>query len=422
MPTDPVTILAAACLACAALPACVFLWNQAWFRPPRGSGGRLDERSAVSVLIPARNEAGGIGRCVRSVLASDGVRAEVVVLDDHSTDGTAAVVTGIAEDDGRVRLEAAPPLPAGWCGKQFACATLAGFASHDTLCFLDADVRLAPDALARMAAERRRTGVDLLSGFPRQETVTFWERAVLPLIHFVLLGFLPLNLMRGRQTPPWAAGCGQLFLTSRDAYDAVGGHAAVRASLHDGLTLPRAYRAAGRTSDAVDASSLAVCRMYKSAGEVWRGLRKNATEGIAAPGLLAFFTPVLGLGQVAPVPLLVAAAAGLLPTTDAAWACLCGAVFLSHLPRVIAAVRFGGSWVGAAAHPAGVAFFLAVQWAAFGRKLAGRPAGWRGREYSSAPVGRAVPDVRTVRGAKPSASGTARPTGTLRRRKPARRA
>ena len=269
-------------------------------------------------------------------------------------------------------------------------------------------MRLAPDALARLVAERRRTGVDLLSGFPRQQTGTFWERAVIPLIHFVLLGFLPLNLMRGRQTPPWAAGCGQLFLTTRGAYEFVGGHGAIRGSLHDGLTLPRAYRAAGRTSDAVDASDLAVCRMYRSAGEVWRGLRKNAIEGIAAPGLLTFFTPVLGLGQVAPVPLLLAGAAGWIPLGTTAWGCLVGAAGLSYLPRVIAAVRFRQSWSGAAAHPLGVAFFLAVQWAAFARKLGGRPAGWRGREYGAAAADRAVPDTPAVRETPSrSASGTA---------------
>ena len=107
---------------------------------------------------------------------------------------------------------------------------------------------------------------------------------MLPLIHFVLLGFLPLPVARRLRGPAWAAGCGQLFLTTRAAYDAAGGHAAVKSSLHDGLTLPRAYRAAGETTDVVDAAGLATCRMYDGAGETFAGLAKNATEGVAAPG------------------------------------------------------------------------------------------------------------------------------------------
>src|SRR5690606_21074414 len=143
-----------------------------------------------------------------------------------------------------VRLAPAPPLPAGWCGKQHACHVLASLARHPLLVFIDADVRLAPDALERIAAfmgerapgrareGRTRTPPSLASGVPRQELGTFSERLLIPLIHFILLGFLPMPVMRRTRWPAMSAGCGQLFIARRDAYFAAGGHASIRATLH----------------------------------------------------------------------------------------------------------------------------------------------------------------------------------------------
>jgi hypothetical protein len=166
------------------------------------------------------------------------------------------------------------------------------------LAFVDADVRLAPDALARLAAFLRSGGADLISGVPEQETGTFAERLVIPLIHFLLLGFLPLHRMRASRHPAYGSGCGQLFMARRDAYEKMGGHAAIRNSLHDGLTLPRAFRQAGLMTDICDVTRLASCRMYRGFAELWNGLAKNATEGLAAPATIVPATvPLLG-GQV----------------------------------------------------------------------------------------------------------------------------
>src|ERR1700723_3146065 len=107
---------------------------------------------AVSVLIPARNEERTIGEAVAAVLANRDVDVEVIVMDDHSTDRTAKIVSEMSSRDSRLRLESAPILPEGWCGKQHACDSLAKLACHPYLVFIDADVRLAPDALNRMLA------------------------------------------------------------------------------------------------------------------------------------------------------------------------------------------------------------------------------------------------------------------------------
>src|SRR5262245_19825119 len=177
-----VVVLASAGLGLAAVPAVLFLVNLCLYRPPP----QLKAGGAVSVLIPARNEERSIEAAVEAALASRGVEIEVVVLDDHSEDRTADMVRQIAGRDVRVRLEPAPPLPEGWCGKQPACHVLSRLARHDLFLFVDADVRLRPDGLTRMGAFLDRSGVGLVSGVPFQETETFLEKLLIPLIHFVL--------------------------------------------------------------------------------------------------------------------------------------------------------------------------------------------------------------------------------------------
>lgn len=376
------TLLALAALVCALIPALLFWRNLVRFAPPPAPPAGW--RPAVSVLIPARDEEATIEASVEAALASTGVDLEVVVLDDSSRDRTAEIVGRLARIDPRVRLEAAPPLAAGWCGKQHACAALALHARHPILVFVDADVRLEPDGLSRAAAFLDRSGAGLVSGFPRQETGTFLERLLIPLIQFVLLGFLPMGRMRRSLHPSYGAGCGQLFVARKADYERVGGHAAIRESLHDGIALPRAFRRAGIATDLFDATDVAVCRMYHSAGEVWRGLGKNATEGVASPGKIVPVTALLLTGQVVPPLLLSLALVGWIAPA-AGWLALAGTV-AAYAPRLMAVERFRQPLDGALLHPLAILVFLAIQWTAFGRHLLGRPAAWKGRSYSPRPV------------------------------------
>ena len=356
----------------AAVPTVLYFWNCRLYRPPPKPAGHLP---GVSVLIPARNEASNIGPALDAVLTSRSVDFEVIVLDDDSTDETAAIILDYAKGEPRVRLVRGESLPAGWCGKQFACHQLAGHAKHTVFLFMDSDVRLAPDALARLLTFLSQSRADLVSGFPRQETGTVAERLVIPLIHFLLLGYLPLVATRRSRHPAFAAACGQLIATRRDAYEGAGGHAAIRVSLHDGLTLPRAYRRHGLRTDLCDATDLAVCRMYVGFREVWLGLAKNAREGLAAPVRILPWTVLLGGGQV--VPWILLAGAGWLepPILKLAVA----AVILSLAARLHAAVRFRQSWAGALLHPVGVSLLLAIQYYALVRNALGRPVRWKGR-------------------------------------------
>jgi hypothetical protein len=366
--------LALICLVCAFLPCALSLWNFFLYRvpPTPRDGAKLPP---VSVLIPARDEEANIRAALESVLANRGVPFEVIVLDDHSADRTAELVRELADKDPRVRLETAPPLPQGWCGKQHSCAALAGRASFPLLVFMDADVRLAPDALARMANFIVERNVALASGVPRQELGTAWEKILLPLIHFVLLGLLPMWRMRRVTKAAYAAGCGQLFIARAEDYHACGGHGAIRASLHDGLQLPRAFRRQGLKTDLFDATPVASCRMYRNAEEVFAGLGKNAVEGLAAPGRIVPLTLLLLLGQVVPFALIFAGSGRV--TALAALS-----VALAWLPRGLACVRFRQPASGALLHPLGIVGLLAIQWRALFQHWRGRPAQWRGRSYA----------------------------------------
>lgn len=365
----------------AVIPALLFCWNMLLYREPPTVDFRplsLVDPPGISILIPARNEEASIFAAVESALLSTGIELEVLVLDDGSTDKTAEIVNGIAARDARVRLEHAPPLPSGWNGKQHACFVLASLARKNVLCFLDADVRVAPQALARMHAFLEATKSDLVSGFPFQETESTLEWLLLPLIHFVLLGFLPIAAMRRFRAPGFAAGCGQFIMVRRAGYQMSGGHAQIRSSMHDGLMLPRLFRQHGLRIDLADLTQLATCRMYHNAAEVWNGLAKNATEGLAAPARILPFTFLLFCGQVLPVALLgIVLVNGTLQSATGLFAL--AAVLACYAPRIIAVFRFRQGSLSAALHPVGVLLLLVLQWYALARKLARRQATWKQR-------------------------------------------
>ena len=372
-------------LVMALIPTSVFLLNSRLYRrlpvgeetPSHGQGQEDGERPAVSVLIPARDEEGNIRSTLDAVLASRDCDFEVIVLDDHSVDGTGRIVNEMAARDPRVRLEVAPPLPEGWCGKQHACHALSKLARHPVLVFMDADVRLAPDALVRMSTFVKRNGLALASGVPRQETGTFMESLLLPLIHFIMLSFLSLYVMRRTRWPSMSAGCGQLFITTCDAYVQCGGHSRLRNSLHDGIKLPRVFRAAGFATELFDATDIATCRMYQTNGDTLRGLGKNAVEGLAAPRIILPMTLMLLGGQVLPCLLL---AASLDSSLEGVWIAA-AAVVIMCAPRLIAAWKFHQPWLSAILHPLGIAVLLGIQWGALFRHFTGRPSEWKGRRY-----------------------------------------
>lgn len=368
------------------LPITLITWNLSTFaKAPRRVRGAEDVAlPRVSLLIPARDEAAVIEQAVQAALASRDVDLEVIVLDDESGDETAAIVERLACDDPRVRLERGTALPSGWNGKQHACWRLSQLArpQSDVLAWIDADVLLKPDALSRSAAFLRRQGASLVSGFPHQRTDTLMERLVVPQIMLVLMGYLPMMMMRLSRSPGFGAGCGQFFVADRKAYVAVGGHGSIRASMHDGVTLPRAFRRAGHHTDIFDATDVASCRMYRTGTQVWAGFLKNATEGMAGNRSIWVWTALLLAGHVLPWVLVALLASGLLGEVDAfSQTVLVFSSIFAAACSVAMFIRFRESWIATLLRPVGVLTLLAIQWHARIRAWRGLPATWRARQY-----------------------------------------
>ena len=156
--------------------------------------------------------------------------------------------------------------------------------------FIDADVTIAPSAISRMLAEVQCRKVKFLSGFPYQITGTIGEKALIPMIFFILLSFLSVRRMRKSVKPAYAASCGQIMLIEQSIYRQTEGHKATKHSCHDGLDIPRMLRRNQVKTDLADLSDIITCRMYHSTWDTCKGLEKNAKYGLGSPRLIFVFT------------------------------------------------------------------------------------------------------------------------------------
>ena len=340
----------------------------------------------VAVIIPARNEARNIARCLRSVLSSRYPRLEVVVVDDRSDDDTGTIARAIAREDRRVTVLDAPPLPDGWFGKQWACTQGAAATDAPLLCFTDADTTHAPDLLPRAVNALRARAADLLSVVGSQELGSFWERVVQPQIFTLLLGRYGSTerVNRSARASEKIAN-GQYILVRRDAYDALGGHGSVREKVAEDLALAQRFFAQGRRAELVLGLGQLSTRMYTSLPELVGGWSKNVFAGAidAAPlGLVGrAFLPVtlIAVPMMGLVPPLALAAAllGLTSPGVAVWAAVSTAALLLWWLLVYArGVRASPAY--ALVFPLGAAVLLFIFCRAI---IRGRRVRWKGREY-----------------------------------------
>ncbi|MCG5445113.1 glycosyltransferase family 2 protein [Micromonospora sp. NIE79] len=347
------TVLLVLLIAVAALTGHTWLNATRWLRRPTDRPDDVDE--PVTVLLPLRDEATRVTPCLRALLAQRGVRGlRVVVLDDGSTDGTADVVRAVAGDDPRVTLLTGVAPPPGWLGKPHACWQLATRADPDAtaLVFVDADVVLAPHAVAAAVTELRAARVTLLSPYPRIVVATAGDRLVQPLLQWLWLTFLPLRAMERSPRPSLAAAGGQFLVVDRAGYTAAGGHAAVADKILEDVELARAVKRAGGRIALADGSRLATCRMYDDWPQLRDGYSKSLWASFGHPGAAAAVVAALLLLYTAPPLIALAGAAAGAPGVAAVG--LAG-YLLGVAGRVLTARATGGRWwPDALAHPVSV--------------------------------------------------------------------
>lgn len=322
----------------------------------------------VSILVPARDEAHRIAPTIRSLLAQRGLSdAEILVLDDRSTDGTAEVVRAAAGPDSAVTVLTGAEPPPGWLGKPHACAQLAAAARGEILVFVDADVVLARHAVAAaIAVLRGPRPLDLLSPWPRQITSGVAARLVQPLLAWSWLTTLPLRIAERSRRPSMAAANGQFLVVEADALTRAGGWASVAGAVLDDISLARAVRATGGRTGLADGSRLATCRMYVSGRELRDGYRKSLWAAFGSPYGAAAVGAALTVVYV-------------LPAAAAVTGSRIGALGYSAavVGRILAA-PWCGRWWDAIAHPVSVLALLGLLTSSWAGRLRGT-LHWKGR-------------------------------------------
>ncbi len=251
----------------------------------------------ISILVPARNEEHNIGTCLDSLTALDYPDYEVIVLDDKSTDLTAEIVKGYSAKDDRVKLLHGEELPSGWVGKVWACHQLSKAANGKFLIFIDADVTFAPEALKIALYHIEKDRLDFFSIFPKQVTVSFGENILTPLMHWLLLAFLPMRNVLNSRNLKFAAANGQFIMMKREVYDATGGHESVKNRVVEDMELVRLAKSSGFRTLTGFGGDLIFCRMYDSYITSLKGFSKNFFPGFGLPApafifMLVFFNIV----------------------------------------------------------------------------------------------------------------------------------
>jgi glycosyltransferase involved in cell wall biosynthesis len=247
-----------------------------WAATPDKYPDEPKEPPAVSICVPARDEAGVIGDCVQGLLSQDwpNIR-ELIIVDDRSSDGTAEAALKAAGGDPRVRVITGEGPPEGWMGKSAACWRAQQEAGGEWLLFVDADVALHPRALTVAMGAARHHGAQMVSWLGQLVSRTFWERVVMPFIADTIAVFSPLASVNDPGKDDCLAN-GQFILISRQAYDDVGGHETIRASVIDDVSLGRQVKHNSlHRYVLLQSLGLMRVRMYDSLGAIWRGFTKN---------------------------------------------------------------------------------------------------------------------------------------------------
>jgi len=336
----------------------------------------------VTVCIPARNEEANIGACVRAVLTSEARDLEVILVDDHSTDRTLVCAEGAAGGDPRFHVLRGQDRPPDWAGKAWALSQATANAAHDVILFLDADVRIHPGAIGTTLARMETHRLDLLSVFGTWDLDSFWERLVIPVVGWIVRGSVNLESVNDPCRPDAFAN-GQFILVRRSAYEAVGGHRAVRREVLDDVGLAKVMKAASFRLGLFYAPWAFRVRLYRNLREIVDGYTKNFYEGMGrAPHVALGLVLFVVIGTLSPFLIALGDLAAYLfqgwVLMDVGWM-----AWVLALCAMVLAFRFrlermeGRSGLHALGHPVGGLFLI---WIVL-RSMMAVDVEWKGRTF-----------------------------------------
>ena len=311
---------------------------------PRTQGS---QNLSFSILVPCRNEAENVTDLVAALGALDHAKYEVIFIDDNSTDGTGELLVESIAGIPFMKVISAAELPDGWLGKPWALSQGLSHASHDYVVTVDADVRLAPNALSAMDSVLQKTESDFLSPYPYQIAVTMSERVVQPLLQWTWMTTVPLRLAMRSSRPSLAVANGQFLLVKKSALVSVGGFSAIKSSVLDDIDLARVLIRGGFSGGVCDGSKIAATRMYSSFKEIRAGYGKSMSTGFGGAFgslLLAAVMAISGL-----LPFIYSFFGSPMATT---------ALLLVITSRVVSAISSRSLIIDSLLHPISTVFFI----------------------------------------------------------------
>jgi cellulose synthase/poly-beta-1,6-N-acetylglucosamine synthase-like glycosyltransferase len=262
---------------------------------------------SFSILVPCRDEADNVSELVATLGGLDHPRYEVIFIDDNSTDGTGELIRQAITNRPHMKVISAAPLSDGWMGKPWALSQGLSHATYEYIVTVDADVRIAPNALSAMDSVLQRTGSDFLSPYPCQEAITLSERLIQPLLQWTWMTTVPLRLAMQSSRTSLAVANGQFLLVRKSALISCGGFVTIKSSVLDDIDLARVLIHGGFRGGVCDGSTIASTRMYTSFSEIRAGYGKSMSTGfggvfgslalvfiMAVSGILPFIGSIAG--------------------------------------------------------------------------------------------------------------------------------
>jgi glycosyltransferase involved in cell wall biosynthesis len=302
--------------------------------------------SPITVLIPVRNEAENIAELIACLTNQSNLDSlEVIFIDDSSEDGTGKLLSDAKTAGAPIRIINAPALPSNWLGKPWALQQGYLVASGKFIVTLDADVRLAPTAIAQTVAMLGKR--DFISAYPKQIANTFAERLVQPLLQWSWMTTVPLRIAEKSSRTSVAVANGQFFLVRKEALDQIDGFKLIAEQVLDDMKLARALIASGSRGGVADGSTLAQTRMYKNFNEIKAGYGKSLWSAFSNPLGATLAVTFIFLTGIAPVLILLNGNPIGLFTYE-----------LMVLTRLLSAKRSGGRLLDSLLHPISSAILI----------------------------------------------------------------